>query len=113
MATDQDELPRLEKIHATGIANGIEDMERLTAEQIKEIEPFCEGIAGVRVGCTGIIDFRGATEKMASIALALQPLSWVSLGEGGTKEQKKDAAKVAGRGRFGAVTPPRLVANNG
>ncbi len=81
VATDQDELPRLEKIHATGIANGIEDMERLTAEQIKEIEPFCEGIAGVRVGCTGIIDFRGATEKMASIALALQPLSWVSLGE--------------------------------
>ncbi len=81
VATDKDELPRLEKIHATGIANGIEDMERITAEQIKEIEPFCEGVAGVRVGCTGIIDFRGATEKMAEIALALQPESRVSLGE--------------------------------
>lgn len=81
VATTQDELPRLEKIHATGIANGIEGMERITAEQIKEIEPFCEGIAGVRVGCTGIIDFRGATEKMAAIAVSIQPLSKVSLGE--------------------------------
>ena len=68
VATDKEELPRLEKIYNTGVANGIEGMERITAEQIKEIEPFCEGIAGVRVGCTGIIDFRGATNKMAEVA---------------------------------------------
>lgn len=81
VATDKEELPRLEKIYNTGIANGIEGMERVTPEQIREIEPFCEGIAGVRVGCTGIIDFRGATEKMASIATSRQPNSRVSLGE--------------------------------
>lgn len=81
VATDKEELPRLEKIYNTGVANGIEGMERIAPDQIREIEPFCTGIAGVRVGCTGIIDFRGATEKMAAIALALQPLSRVSLGE--------------------------------
>lgn len=81
VATDKEELPRLEKIYNTGVANGIEGMERITPDQIREIEPFCMGIAGVRVGCTGIIDFRGATEKMAAIALNLQPLSRVSLGE--------------------------------
>jgi len=81
VATDKDELPRLEKIYNTGVANGIEGMERVTPEQIREIEPHCEGIAGVRVGCTGIIDFRGATEKMASIATTRQPNSRVSLGE--------------------------------
>ncbi len=81
VATDKEELPRLEKIHATGIANGIEDMERVGPEQIREIEPHCTGIAGLRVGCTGIIDFRGATEKMAGIATARQPLSRVHLGE--------------------------------
>jgi L-2-hydroxyglutarate oxidase len=46
-------------------ANGIEAWSGSRPEQIREIEPFCTGIAGVRVGCTGIIDFRGATEKMA------------------------------------------------
>lgn len=81
VATDKEELPRLEKIYNTGIANGIEGMERITAAQIREVEPFCEGVAGVRVGCTGIIDFRGATEKMAEIATSRQPASKVSLGE--------------------------------
>jgi (S)-2-hydroxyglutarate dehydrogenase len=81
VATDKSELPRLEKIYNTGIANGIEDMERVDAARIQEIEPFCEGIAGVRVGCTGIIDFRAATNKMAELALALQPASRVALGE--------------------------------
>jgi len=81
VAMEKDELPRLEKIHNTGIANGIEGMERVTPEQIREIEPHCVGIAGVRVGCTGIIDFRGATEKMAEIATTRQPQSKVSLGE--------------------------------
>jgi L-2-hydroxyglutarate oxidase len=81
VATDKDELPRLEKIYNTGIANGIEGMEQVGPDEIREIEPYCTGIAGVRVGCTGIIDFRGATEKMAEIATTRQPLSRVSLGE--------------------------------
>ncbi|MBK8498570.1 MAG: L-2-hydroxyglutarate oxidase [Flavobacteriales bacterium] len=81
VATSEEELPRLEKIHSTGVANGIEDMERIDAQRIKEIEPFCAGIAGLRVGCTGIIDFRGATDKMAELALVMQPQSRVALGE--------------------------------
>jgi (S)-2-hydroxyglutarate dehydrogenase len=81
VATDKEELPRLEKIFNTGVENGIEDMQRVSAEQIKEIEPFCEGIAGVRVGCTGIIDFRGATDKMAELAVGINPASRVNLGE--------------------------------
>lgn len=81
VATDQEELPRLEKIHRTGIANGIEDMREVDANQIREIEPHCQGIAGLHVGCTGIIDFRGATHKMAGIALGINPASRVALGE--------------------------------
>ncbi|MDX9750544.1 MAG: L-2-hydroxyglutarate oxidase [Flavobacteriales bacterium] len=81
VAMSKDELPRLERIHDTGIANGIEGMEKVGPGQIREIEPHCVGIAGVRVGCTGIIDFRGATETMASIATTRQPKSRVRLGE--------------------------------
>jgi len=81
VATTADELPRLEKIHATGLANGIEDMQQVTAAEIKEVEPYCEGIAGLRVGCTGIIDFRAATNKMVELAIAINANSRASLGE--------------------------------
>ncbi|MFN8698417.1 MAG: L-2-hydroxyglutarate oxidase, partial [Flavobacteriales bacterium] len=56
-------------------------MTRVTPEQIREIEPHCVGIAGIHVGCTGIIDFRGATDKMAELAIAKQPLTEVHTGE--------------------------------
>ncbi|MBP6391203.1 MAG: L-2-hydroxyglutarate oxidase [Flavobacteriales bacterium] len=81
VATTHDELPRLEKIWNTGQTNRIEDMQRVTPEQIREIEPECAGIAGIRVGCTGIIDFRGATNKMAELACGINPESSVHLGE--------------------------------
>lgn len=34
-------------------------------------------------------------------------------GEGGVKDEKQEAAKKAGAGKFGAATPPRLVSNRG
>lgn len=80
-ATDEAELPHLEKIYQHGLQNDIEDMRKVTADEIKEIEPFCHSIGGVYVGCTGIIDFRGATEKMAEVALGKQADSAVILGE--------------------------------
>ena len=75
VATKQSELEHLERIYQNGQANGIEGLERITPSQIKEIEPYVEGIDGLFVGCTGIIDFRGATAKMVEIALSLQPES--------------------------------------
>ena len=75
VATKEGELQYLEKIFQNGSANNIEGLEKITSSQIKEIEPFVEGISGLWVPCTGIIDFRGATSKMVEIALALQPES--------------------------------------
>lgn len=75
VAKDSTELPHMEKIWHNGIANGIEDMRKVNAKEIKEIEPYCDGMEGIFVGCTGIIDFRGATEKMAEVAKAKQPAS--------------------------------------
>jgi L-2-hydroxyglutarate oxidase len=81
VATRESELPHMEKIFQNGIENGIEDMRKVTAAEITEIEPHCRGIAGIFVGCTGIIDFRTATEKMAAGAMLLQPGSKVVTGE--------------------------------
>lgn len=75
VATDESELPHMEKIYQTGLENKIEGIKKLTGEEIKEYEPFVEGIAGILVPCTGIIDFRGATAKMVELALDAQPAS--------------------------------------
>lgn len=91
VATDKAELPHLEKIHKTGIKNEIEGLTRISPEEIKEIEPFVEAIDGLHVACTGIIDYKGATEKMAEIAIAKQPKSVVKL-----KEEAQDFIKEEG-----------------
>jgi (S)-2-hydroxyglutarate dehydrogenase len=79
VATDPSELDHLEVIYKRGLANGVEDMEQIDGDQIKEIEPYCAGIAGLRVGCTGIVDFRATTEKLAELMLTLNPNSKILL----------------------------------
>ncbi len=81
VATEEFELQYLDKIFETGLENGIEDIRKITAEEIKQYEPHCEGIAGIHVPVTGIVDFRGATRKMAELGMALSPQSAVKLGE--------------------------------
>ena len=80
VATDPKELPHLEKVFQTGLENKIEGIERINADQVKQIEPYVESIGGIWVPVTGIIDFRGATEKMAELALAKQQESKMFLG---------------------------------
>ena len=67
VATKQKELSNFERIYNNGRQNKIEGIEKITPEQIREIEPFCEGIAGIRVPCTGIIDFVKVAEKLAEL----------------------------------------------
>lgn len=81
VATKESELPFMDKIFENGKANNTEGIEKITGEEIKDHEPYVEGIAGIWVPCTGIIDFVGATNKMAEVALAKQPKSKVILGE--------------------------------
>lgn len=46
-------------------------------------------------------------------AKALMPFVHPKLGEGGKKDQKQDAAKKAGAGKYGSAEPPKLAAANG
>lgn len=79
VATNESELPFMEKIYQNGIANQTEGLEKITAAQILDHEPHVKGIAGLWVPCTGIIDFRGATSKMVEIALAKNSASKLML----------------------------------
>lgn len=107
VATEERELPGLDRIWERGLANGIEHIRRVGPEEIKAIEPECAGIAGIHVGCTGIIDFRGATRKMTELAIALNPASAVRTGEEVTTTGELDGTSVVftkkGRHRARAV----------
>ncbi len=67
VATDPRELPALEKILQNGQANGVEGLEKIGPEQIREIEPFVSGIAALRVPSAGIIDFTAVVNKLAEL----------------------------------------------
>ncbi|MBX3256031.1 MAG: L-2-hydroxyglutarate oxidase [Chitinophagaceae bacterium] len=67
VATHESELLHMNKVFQNGQANGVEDIRMITPQEIKDIEPYCEGIAGIWVGCTGIIDYAGFTEKLAEL----------------------------------------------
>jgi (S)-2-hydroxyglutarate dehydrogenase len=70
VATNPSELPHLEKVYNHGIQNGVENIRWVDAAGIKEIEPFCEGIKAIHVGCTGIIDFPAVCYKLEELIRA-------------------------------------------
>ncbi len=67
VAVTPDEVERLDGIYERGKQNGIEDLSMLNADEIKDYEPHCAGMKAIRVGCTGIINFRGVTEKLGEL----------------------------------------------
>lgn len=75
VAVSEDELLRIDKIYETGKANGLEGIAKINQQQLKEIEPFVNGIAAIRVPEAGIIDFVGVTNKLAQLILEINPES--------------------------------------
>jgi L-2-hydroxyglutarate oxidase LhgO len=58
VALDESELPRLASIKERGIANGVEGLEEVGPERIREIEPEAAGIRALWSPRTGIVDYR-------------------------------------------------------
>ena len=57
VATDESELGRLQALHERGLANGVEGLEMIGPERLRELEPHCAGIRALWSPCTGIVDF--------------------------------------------------------
>lgn len=58
VALDESELPRLALLRERGVANGVEGLEEIGPERIREIEPHVAGIRALHSPGTGVIDFR-------------------------------------------------------
>jgi 2-hydroxyglutarate dehydrogenase len=65
VATDSDELPRLDELERRGLANGVPGLRRIGPHQIGEIEPHARGVAALHSPETGVVDFGRVAEALA------------------------------------------------
>jgi L-2-hydroxyglutarate oxidase LhgO len=59
VATQADELPALDRLQATAAANGVADLQRLSAAQALALEPALHTVGALLSPSTGIIDSHG------------------------------------------------------
>jgi (S)-2-hydroxyglutarate dehydrogenase len=63
IAIHDHEVPALHELEKRGFENGIKGLKRISKEEIKEHEPYAEGILGLYIPETGIVDYTAVTEK--------------------------------------------------
>lgn len=63
VATERHEIPRLLDLYDRGIQNGAKDIKLVDAKEIKEIEPYCNGIQAVWSPHTAIVNYRDVAKS--------------------------------------------------
>lgn len=69
VAIDEREVNYLDTLYERGIQNGLMGIRKLTADELKEIEPHANGIAALHVPQTGIIDFKEVSVKLRDLII--------------------------------------------
>ena len=65
VATNQQELDMLPTLLSRGTKNGLQNLQIIDQDEIKDIEPFVNGLSAIWVPETGIIDYRSVAKKLA------------------------------------------------
>mgnify|MGYP001396968777 CR=1 FL=1 len=64
VATNEAEVARMENLYERGRANGLGGLEKLTRDQMREIEPHVGGIAALKVPQEGIVDYNAVVTAL-------------------------------------------------
>jgi (S)-2-hydroxyglutarate dehydrogenase len=92
VATDRAEQPLLQNLFIRGGQNGLHGLRKLSREELRDIEPHVNGIEGIFVPQTGIVDYKIVAEKYGEV---LQKNgAHIILGEKVIDIQKKDGNRV-------------------
>ena len=67
VATQEDELPRLEELRKRGEANGLTGLRMIGPEELREIEPHAAGVRSLVVPSTGVTDYAVVCAKYAEL----------------------------------------------
>jgi L-2-hydroxyglutarate oxidase len=82
VALTEEELPRLADLRARAAANGVDGLEEVGPERIRELEPHAAGIRALWSPRTGVVDFRRVNHAYADEVRARG--GWIELGRGVT-----------------------------
>ncbi|MFD1039339.1 L-2-hydroxyglutarate oxidase [Virgibacillus byunsanensis] len=66
VATKKEEIPHLDKLYEQGKVNGL-DINLLSAEELKEVEPFANGEKAIYVREAGIVNYKDVCKKIVSL----------------------------------------------
>jgi 2-hydroxyglutarate dehydrogenase len=66
VARDEGEISRLDELERRGHANGVPGLVRLSAGELREVEPHARGVAALHSPVTGIVDFGEVAGALAS-----------------------------------------------
>ncbi|WP_227935343.1 L-2-hydroxyglutarate oxidase [Alkalihalobacillus deserti] len=66
VATKEAELPMLDHLYKRGLENELK-IRKITSEELKEKEPFVNGIAGILVPMAGIVNYKQVSERIAEM----------------------------------------------
>ena len=58
VATSEEEVGRLQTLYERGISNGVQGLEMIGPERLKEIEPHSAGVQALWAPSTGIVDYK-------------------------------------------------------
>lgn len=67
VATSKEEIPLMHNLYKRGEQNGLTDLKLLNVEELKEYEPHVNGLEGIFVPQTGIVDYKKVAAKYAEI----------------------------------------------
>ncbi|WP_017726304.1 L-2-hydroxyglutarate oxidase [Halalkalibacterium ligniniphilum] len=68
VATKEKELPLLDNLYKRGLANGL-DISMLNKEEVREVEPYVNGLAAISVPAAGIVSYKQVAEKLAELII--------------------------------------------
>ena len=94
VATEEKELKNLDKIYQNGVQNKVPGIEKIDAKRIKEIEPYCTGIAGIWVPTSGIINYKEVCNKLGELVVKANSKNKIFLGEKCEKIYTKHGVSV-------------------
>jgi L-2-hydroxyglutarate oxidase len=70
VATEEEELSRLEELRRRGEANGLTGLRLIGTSELREIEPHASGLRALVVPSTGITDYAAVCTKYAELILS-------------------------------------------
>ena len=86
VATHKYEFPRLEELRRRGEANGLDGVQSIGPERLREIEPHASGLRALVVPSTGITDYAAVCAKYAELIQAQGGIIRTSAGMKGLRQ---------------------------